>query len=95
MKTYSIEGVEFLTDIEEINVKTASEIIQILSEGEEFPICKVTVTKTPSGEYDCDYYTKPPKFERIRRITGYLVGTMDRWNDAKREEEADRIKHEV
>ena len=32
-------------------------------------------------------------FERIRRITGYLVGTMDNWNDAKRAEEADRVKH--
>ncbi len=36
-----------------------------------------------------------PKFERIRRITGYLVGTMDRWNDAKTAEEADRVKHSV
>ena len=36
-----------------------------------------------------------PKFERIRRITGYLVGTMDRWNDAKRAEEHDRVKHGV
>ena len=36
-----------------------------------------------------------PKFERIRRITGYLVGTMDRWNDAKREEEHDRVKHSI
>ena len=34
-------------------------------------------------------------FERIRRITGYLVGTLDRFNDAKRAEEADRVKHEV
>jgi ribonucleoside-triphosphate reductase len=34
-----------------------------------------------------------PRFERIRRITGYLVGTMDRWNDAKRAEERDRVKH--
>ena len=34
-------------------------------------------------------------FERIRRITGYLVGTMDRWNDAKKAEERDRVKHEV
>lgn len=34
-------------------------------------------------------------FERIRRITGYLVGTMDRWNDAKTAEEADRVKHSV
>ena len=32
-------------------------------------------------------------FERIRRITGYLVGTMDRWNDAKKEELHDRVKH--
>ncbi|MBP2634041.1 MAG: anaerobic ribonucleoside-triphosphate reductase, partial [Firmicutes bacterium] len=34
-----------------------------------------------------------PKFERIRRITGYLVGTTDRWNNAKRAEEKDRVKH--
>ena len=34
-----------------------------------------------------------PKFERIRRITGYLVGTIDRWNNAKRTEEGDRLKH--
>ncbi len=33
-------------------------------------------------------------FERIRRITGYLVGTMDRWGNAKRAEERDRVKHE-
>lgn len=34
-----------------------------------------------------------PPIERIRRITGYLVGTMERWNDAKRAEERDRVKH--
>ena len=34
-------------------------------------------------------------FERIRRITGYLVGTMDKWNNAKRAEEADRVKHGI
>lgn len=37
---------------------------------------------------------KWPKFERIRRITGYLVGTMDMWNDAKKAEERDRVKHQ-
>ena len=36
---------------------------------------------------------KGKKFERIRRITGYLVGTLDRFNDAKRAEERDRVKH--
>lgn len=34
-------------------------------------------------------------FERIHRITGYLVGTTDRFNDAKRAEERDRVKHGV
>ena len=34
-------------------------------------------------------------FERIRRITGYLVGTMDKWNNAKKAEEHDRVKHMV
>lgn len=34
-------------------------------------------------------------FERIRRITGYLVGTLDRFNNAKRKEEADRVKHNI
>ena len=32
-------------------------------------------------------------FDRIRRITGYLVGTTDRFNNAKRAEERDRVKH--
>lgn len=36
---------------------------------------------------------KGVRFERIRRITGYLVGTMDKWNNAKKAEERDRVKH--
>lgn len=35
------------------------------------------------------------RFERIRRITGYLVGTVDRFNNAKRAEEHDRVKHDL
>ena len=38
---------------------------------------------------------KGVKFERIRRITGYLVGTTDRFNDAKQAEEHDRVKHTI
>lgn len=37
------------------------------------------------------YHTPP--FQRIRRITGYLVGDLDRFNNGKRKEEADRVKH--
>ncbi len=38
---------------------------------------------------------KGVKFERIRRVTGYLVGTLDRFNNAKRAEVEDRVKHSV
>ena len=48
------------------------------------------------GEYaDLSYEFSHVPFERIRRITGYLVGTMDHWNDAKTAEEADRVKHSL
>ncbi len=46
------------------------------------------------GDYvNLRYKFVPERFERIRRITGYLVGTIDRWNDAKKAEERDRVKH--
>ena len=38
---------------------------------------------------------KNVKFERIRRITGYLVGTLDRFNNGKKAEERDRVKHKI
>ncbi|WP_178182545.1 anaerobic ribonucleoside-triphosphate reductase [uncultured Ruminococcus sp.] len=42
---------------------------------------------------DVDYHFADVPFQRIRRITGYLVGTLDRFNDAKRAEVRDRVKH--
>jgi len=49
---------------------------------------------TIDGDYvDMRYKLAPVPFERIRRITGYPVGAMNRWNDAKRAEERDRVKH--
>src|SRR5699024_10818639 len=43
------------------------------------------------GRLEADH--NEPGFERIRRITGYLVGTLDRFNDAKQAEEKDRVRH--
>ena len=51
---------------------------------------KVTI----DGDFaDLEYEFEPTPFERIRRITGYLVGSMESWNDAKTAEEHDRVKH--
>lgn len=52
----------------------------IIRRGEDFTDLEYVLTKSP--------------FERIRRITGYLVGTTDRWNNAKSAELKDRVTHE-
>lgn len=48
------------------------------------------------GEFvELAYHFNQQPFHRIRRITGYLVGTLDRFNNAKRCEEKDRVKHSI
>ena len=59
------------------------------------PLKKIKVVGCADGSVDLHYELQGPKFERIRRITGYLSGTLDTWNDAKRAEERDRVKHDL
>ena len=58
----------------------------------------IELTVSPSEEEEGSvvlrWIVQGEKFERIRRITGYLVGTIDRWNNAKRAEEKERVKHD-
>lgn len=53
-----------------------------------------TIDLKIDGDFvDVDYHFADVPFQRIRRITGYLVGTLDRFNDAKRAGVRDRVKH--
>lgn len=45
--------------------------------------------------YYNDHFSENANFERLRRITGYLVGSLERWNDGKKAEEKARVKHSV
>lgn len=56
-------------------------------------IDKMKLTLESEDSVTMEYTLKERRFERIRRITGYLVGTVDRWNNAKQEELSDRVKH--
>lgn len=60
---------------------------------ELFPACKGVYAIVDGDEVELHYELSATGFERIRRITGYLVGTLDRFNDGKRAEEAERVKH--
>ncbi len=59
------------------------------------PVSAIEVVLCQDGMVDLNYRLQGEKFERIRRITGYLTGTLDRWNDAKKAEERDRVKHGI
>lgn len=56
-------------------------------------IDKLDLEICDDGYVEANYLLSSVPVERIRRITGYLVGTLDRFNNAKRAEEQDRVKH--
>ena len=61
---------------------------------EDAKIEKIVITKNgEEAEIKIEYVQDKPKIERIRRITGYLTGALNVWNDAKRAEESERVKH--
>lgn len=57
------------------------------------PVCGYTGVIGDTCPYCGHKESDGVHFERIRRITGYLTGTLDTWNDAKKAEEKDRVKH--
>ena len=56
---------------------------------------KIIVELNDDDTVDISYLAQGGNFERIRRITGYLTGDINTWNDAKQAEEKDRVKHDI
>ena len=81
---YTIDGITVKADVPE---EEAREYVKRAPKG-----CTMIKAQTDGHYVNLWYYDRVP-FERIRRITGYLVGTLDRFNDAKRAEVEDRVKH--
>lgn len=79
---------------------TEEEAMAYVDRGRELyssELTEVIATLDPNDPdmIDLDYHWKGQPFHRLRRITGYLVGNLGRWNNAKRAEEHDRVKHGV
>lgn len=79
---------------------------QALEKWEQYPtlhyscLIETAVALIPDEEEAKRYYEDHQHrdqggFERLRRITGYLVGSLERWNDGKKAEERERVKHNV
>lgn len=84
-----------VTGIENISQKEVLAYIDRIKGQSQEEVTALDISLADDGQVLLDYRLKPRQFERIRRITGYLVGTIDRWNNAKRAEESDRVKHSL
>jgi anaerobic ribonucleoside-triphosphate reductase len=91
-----IEGVEITSvGLDNFTEQEAQNYLDYVKAQVTTPLKLIQVKMCDDGKVDVSYLAKGEKFERIRRITGYLVGTTDRWNDAKQSEEHERVKHNV
>ena len=89
-----LDGIEItIKNMPDISEEEILRYINFLRKRLSNPLLSITISMTKDGRVALDYATQAQKFERIRRITGYLVGTIDRWNNAKRAEEQERVKH--
>lgn len=79
----------------EISEKEQQAYVQHVKEQNPGKELRELTIKLDGDFVDLEYDFEPVKFQRIRRITGYLVGDMTRWNDAKTAEERDRVKHTI
>ena len=90
-----IDGIDItIKNVPDISEEEILRYIIYLRKRLNAPLRSLTISMTEDGRMALDYTTQGQKFERIRRITGYLVGTIDRWNNAKRAEERERVKHD-
>ena len=89
-----VNGIEVtVKGLNDVSEQEIISYIDMLEEENNEELSSLTISPAEEGSVALVYVLQPAKFERIRRITGYLVGTIDRWNNAKRSEEHDRVKH--
>lgn len=89
-----IDGVKVhFVGIDDATAEEAQNYVNYVRQRATLPVNIINVTLCPDGLVDVSYSARGEKFERIRRITGYLVGDLAHWNDSKQAEERDRIKH--
>ena len=81
-------------NLPDATTKEAAAYVEYVKARIKTPLDSLTVTLCNDGKVDVHYEGNGQKFERIRRITGYLTGDLKSWNNAKQAEERERVKHQ-
>ena len=74
---------------------TSEEFKAIKARAQAVGASSVIARLASDSEIELEFHIPGQSFDRIRRITGYLVGTLSRFNDANKAEESDRVKHSI
>ena len=94
--TKTFDGIEVhFVGIDDITEEEPKNYVEYVRARTTDPIKSIKVVQCDDGMVDVNYELRGEKFERIRRITGYLTGSLESWNDAKQSEEHDRVKHGI
>ena len=88
-----IDGVKITTNLSDLTREEAQRYVDYVRVHVKDKLTDLDIRESSDGGVDLNWTAHGEKFERIRRVTGYLVGTLDRWNDAKQAEERERVKH--
>ena len=90
---FEIDGVIVTSNLDDFSEDEARRYVDFVKARVSEPILTLDISLCDDGKIDVTYNAQGRKFERIRRITGYLTGDLNTWNDAKRSEEKERVKH--
>ena len=97
---YEINKIQIMSNLKDFTEQDAQKYINYVLTHidptilKESPLKEINVVMCDDGTVDVNYKLQGQKFERIRRVTGYLTGSLDSWNNAKRSEERERVKHD-
>lgn len=93
----TIDGVQVFTDLADLTADEAARYVAYVRANAKFSdddiLDTVYVKASDDGFVDVSYSAHGVPFHRLRRITGYLTSDLRSWNDSKRAEEKDRVKH--
>lgn len=91
----NLKGIKVTVLSGDISEEEQKEYAKMALEKYGSELSALEIVEINQDEVELHYILSKQPFERVRRITGYLVGTLDRWNNAKQAEERDRVKHDI
>ena len=90
-----IDGIEITSNLPDMTLDEARYYVEYVRSRVTDTVTDLDIRESSDGGVDLNWTAHGEPFHRLRRITGYLTSDLRSWNDAKRAEERERVKHGV